>query len=88
MGTKLSSNLEISSRVMTGNPADEIAKLTKGSSTLVAMSLHAGAGVLGARRGSIAYRVLTHSSTPVLALPRRRAGGRSSAISSVSGSSG
>jgi nucleotide-binding universal stress UspA family protein len=88
MGTKLSSNLEISSRVMTGNPADEIAKLTKGSSTLVVMSLHGGAGVLGARRGSIAYRVLTHSSTPVLALPRRRAGGRSSAISSVSASSG
>jgi hypothetical protein len=28
------------------------------------------------RRGSIAYRVLTHSKTPVLALPRRRLGGR------------
>lgn len=87
IGTKLSSDLEISSRVMTGNPADEVAKLTKDSSTLVVMSLHEGSGVLGARRGSIAYRVLTHSSTPVLALPRRRLGGRSSATSSVSSSS-
>ncbi len=72
IATKLSLDLEVSSRVLMGNPADEIAKLTKRSSTLVVMSLHGGSGVLGARRGSIAYRVLTHSSTPVLALPRRR----------------
>jgi universal stress protein A len=72
MVTKLSSDLEINSRVLTGNPADEIAKLTKSSTTVVVMSLHGSSGMLGARRGSIAYRVLTHSSTPVLALPRRR----------------
>lgn len=72
MATKLSSDLEVSGRVLAGNPADEIAKLTKGSSALVVMSLHGGGGVLGARRGSIAYRVLTHSSRPVLALPRGR----------------
>jgi hypothetical protein len=40
------------------------------------MSLRGGAGVWGARRGSIAYHVLTHASTPVLTLPRRRLGGR------------
>jgi hypothetical protein len=40
------------------------------------MSLRGGAGVWGARRGSIAYHVLTHSSTPVLTMPRRRLGGR------------
>jgi hypothetical protein len=40
------------------------------------MSLRGGAGIFGARRGAVAYHVLTHSSTPVLALPRRRLGGR------------
>jgi hypothetical protein len=49
--------------------------LTVGLPTLVVMSLRGGAGVWGARRGSIAYHVLTHSSTPVLTLPRRRLGG-------------
>jgi nucleotide-binding universal stress UspA family protein len=77
MKTKLSSEVDTSCRVLTGNPADEIAKLTKETSTLVVMSLHGSGGVWGAKRGSIAYRVLTHASTPVLALPRRRARARS-----------
>jgi nucleotide-binding universal stress UspA family protein len=73
--TTLSSRLAITSRVLEGNPAHEIARLTSGSRSLVVMSLRGGAGVWGARRGSIAYHVLTHASTPVLALPRRRLGG-------------
>ena len=73
---KLSSGLETTTLVREGNPAHEIARLTVGSPTLVVMSLRGGAGVWGARRGSIAYHVLTHSSTPVLTLPRRRLGGR------------
>lgn len=77
IATRLSSDLEISCRVVTGNPADEIAKLSKGATSLAVMSLREDSGVWGARRGSIAYRVLTHSSTPVLALPRRRLGVRS-----------
>lgn len=77
--TKLSSDLHMTSRVLEGNPAHEIAQLTRGSPSLVVMSLRGGAGVWGARRGSIAYHVLTHSSTPVLTLPRRRLGGRFSA---------
>jgi universal stress protein A len=72
IATRLSSDLEISCRVVTGNPADEIAKLSKGATSLAVMSLREGGGVWGSRRGAIAYRVLTHSSTPVLALPRRR----------------
>jgi nucleotide-binding universal stress UspA family protein len=72
IATRLSSDHEISCRVVTGNPADEIAKLSKGATSLAVMSLREDSGVWGARRGSIAYRVLTHSSTPVLALPRRR----------------
>ena len=74
--TKLSSKLRITSRVLEGNPAHAVAQLTSDSSSLVVMSLRGGAGVWGARRGSIAYHVLTHAATPVLALPRRRLGGR------------
>lgn len=77
--TKLSRDLAITARVLKGNPAHEIAALTMNSPCIVAMSLRGGAGLWGARRGSIAYHVLTHASTPVLALPRRRLGGRVSA---------
>jgi len=72
----LAPDLHTTSYVLEGNPAQEIARLTGGASSLVVMSLRGGAGVFGARRGAIAYHVLTHSSTPVLALPRRRLGGR------------
>lgn len=73
--TTLSSHATSTSRVLVGNPADEIARLTTGPPSLVVMALRGGAGLWGARRGSIAYHVLTHSRTPVLALPRRRLGG-------------
>lgn len=73
---KLPSSLTMTRHVLEGNPAHEIAQLTGDSRSLVVMSLRGGAGVWGARRGSIAYHVLTHASTPVLALPRRRLGGR------------
>jgi nucleotide-binding universal stress UspA family protein len=73
---KLPSDAHITIRVLEGNPADAIAQTVTGSASLVVMSLRGGTGVWGARRGSIAYHVLTHSSTPVLALPRRRLGGR------------
>lgn len=72
----LTPELKATARVLEGNPAHEIARLTVGLPTLVVMSLRGGAGVWGARRGAIAYHLLTHSSTPVLAFPRRRLGGR------------
>jgi nucleotide-binding universal stress UspA family protein len=75
--TKLFFGLQsIATMVIIGNPAAEIARLTTSRQALVVMSLRGTAGVWGMRRGSIAYHVLTHSSTPVLALPRRRIGGR------------
>jgi nucleotide-binding universal stress UspA family protein len=74
--TTLCADLRSTSTVLTGNPAHEIAQLTSRAGSLVVMSLRGTAGVWGARRGSIAYHVLTHSATPVLALPRRRLGGR------------
>jgi nucleotide-binding universal stress UspA family protein len=73
--TRFFSNLVSSSRVLVGNPAHEIARLTSAMPSLVVMALRGTAGVWGARRGSVAYHVLTHSSTPLLALPRRRIGG-------------
>jgi len=73
---KLPPDLKTTARVLEGDPAHEITRLTVGSPTLVVMSLRGGAGVWGARRGAIAYQVLTHSSTPVLTFPRRRLGGR------------
>jgi hypothetical protein len=45
----------------------------------VVMSLRGTAGVWGLRRGAIAYHLLMHAKVPVLALPRRRIGGRLSA---------
>lgn len=68
----------IATLVLVGDPAHEIARLTKEAGSLVVMSLRGTAGVWGIRRGAIAYHVLTHASTPVLALPRRRIGGRGS----------
>ncbi len=72
---KLPPGVRTAFQVLEGNPAHQIAQLTAVPGTLVVMSLRGGAGVWGARRGAIAYHVLTHSSTPVLALPRRRLGG-------------
>jgi nucleotide-binding universal stress UspA family protein len=75
--TKLSSKRHpVATTVLIGEPAHEVARLTKDGGSLVVMSLRGTAGVWGMRRGAIAYHVLTHASTPVLALPRRRIGGR------------
>jgi nucleotide-binding universal stress UspA family protein len=75
--SKLFSHLQsMSTAVILGDPAHEIAGLASRPGSLVVMSLRGTAGVWGMRRGAVAYRVLTQSSAPVLALPRRRIGGR------------
>ena len=71
---KLGAGVRASCSVVLGEPAHEIARLTKRGSPLLVMSLRGTRGVWG-RRGAIAYHVLTHSATPVLALPRRQIGG-------------
>ena len=60
--------------VAIGEPAHEIARLTRRGLPLVVMSLRGTRAILG-RRGAIAYHVLTHAQAPVLALPRRQLGG-------------
>jgi nucleotide-binding universal stress UspA family protein len=72
----LSERHRITATVLVGDPAHAVAGLTKDGGSLVVMSLRGTAGVWGMRRGAIAYRVLAHAATPVLALPRRRIGGR------------
>ncbi len=70
--TRLFSDLKSASSVLTGNPADEIARLVAdGPPTLVAMALRDDGG-WRPRRGAIAYHVLSHAARPVLALPGRR----------------
>ena len=63
------------SRVLTGNPPDEIAALAAEKRIgLVVMHLRKGPGFFGSRAGSIASHVLRHAVTPVLALPDRAKG--------------
>jgi len=56
--------------VSTGHPADEIATLVaKRQAGLIVMGLVGKTGLLGARPGSIAYRVLILAPAPVLVVP-------------------
>jgi len=71
---QLGASVRASCSVVLGEPAHEIARLTKRGSPLLVMSLRGTRGIWG-RRGAIAYHVLTHSATPVLGLPRRQLGG-------------
>ena len=71
---QLGAGVRASCSVVLGEPAHEIARLTKRGSPLLVMSLRGTRGIWG-RRGAIAYHVLTHSATPVLGLPRRQLGG-------------
>jgi nucleotide-binding universal stress UspA family protein len=69
-------------RVVVGHPADEIAALATARRTgLVVLTLRGRGGLLGSRPGAIAYHVLMHRVSPVLALPpRRRARSRARAV--------
>ena len=71
---QLGAGVRASCSVVLGDPAHEIARLAQRGSPLLVMSLRGTRGLWG-RRGAIAYRVLTHSATPVLGLPRRQIGG-------------
>ncbi len=65
-------SVPIETRVVSGNPADEIAALAAEERIgVVVMHLRKGPGLFGSRAGSIAYHVLRHAVTPVLALPER-----------------
>ena len=61
---RLFSDLSSGTRVLIGNPADEIARFAaNGASSIVVMGLRGAGGLWRARRGSIAYRVLTRADS-------------------------
>ncbi len=65
----------IESLVVSGAPSDEISAIAaERHAGLIVMGLTGTGGLLGARPGSIAYRVLCLATTPVLALPPETAG--------------
>jgi nucleotide-binding universal stress UspA family protein len=69
-------DVRVATRVISGNVAREIARVAaENPATLLVMGLRGTRGFWQARRGAIAYAVLTRTSTPVLALPRRSLGG-------------
>jgi len=67
-----STGVPMETRVVSGNPADEIAALAAEERIgVVVMHLRKGPGLFGSRAGSIAYHVLRHAVTPVLVMPGR-----------------
>jgi universal stress protein A len=70
----LGANASISTRVVDGDPAEQIARLAREKrSALIVMSL--GSSAMRRRKpGSIAYRVLCLAPVPVLALPETSSG--------------
>lgn len=66
----LDRGVKITTRVLVGSPADEIAAAAAEQRIgLVMMHLRKGPGLFGARAGSLAYHVLRQAVTPVLAVP-------------------
>jgi nucleotide-binding universal stress UspA family protein len=59
----------VDARAVLGNPGEEIAAVAGDlRASLIVLTLRSGHGVFGPRQGSITYRVLSGSPTPVLAL--------------------
>jgi hypothetical protein len=57
-----------------GDPAEEIPKVASTlKAGLIVLVLRSGRGLLGPRKGSTTYHVLTTSATPVLAIPEHSA---------------
>lgn len=66
----LGAGLQVETLVTTGSPADEIGAIAAEHHVgLIVMGLVGTSGLLGARPGSVAYRVLCLATAPVLALP-------------------
>jgi nucleotide-binding universal stress UspA family protein len=64
------SGIQVECVVATGRPADQIAALAEHrDAALIVMGIIGGQGRIGARPGSIAYRVLTLAPAPVLVIP-------------------
>lgn len=70
LAQRFSAPVAIEVVVARGRPADVLAAIAEERrASVIAMGLHGGTGPLGARPGSIAYRVLGLATTPVLVVP-------------------
>lgn len=70
LGAALGRHITIETVVRTGRPSDEIADVAvQRRAGFVVMGLRGRGGFLGARPGSVAYRVVSTAPVPVLALP-------------------
>jgi nucleotide-binding universal stress UspA family protein len=70
IAARLRPAVKVTVQVLSGDPADEIAAVAAAERvSLVITTLRATHGWLGPGRGSISYRLLSHATTPVLALP-------------------
>jgi nucleotide-binding universal stress UspA family protein len=79
----LPAGLRVESLLAYGDPAEELTKVAHDRRAgLVIMGLH-GSPLLGPRMGSVTYRMLCLSETPVLALPPAPIDGLSAAVPGV-----
>jgi nucleotide-binding universal stress UspA family protein len=77
---RLSASLDyprpIDDRIVCGNPGDEIARVASSErASVVVLSLASAERSPGQATGSVAYRVLSHTPSPILALPATPVGG-------------
>jgi nucleotide-binding universal stress UspA family protein len=68
----------VSVRVLTGDPADQISSAAADAGVgLIVLSLRSETRLLGARQGTVTYRVLCRATMPVLALAEHQRGEQS-----------
>jgi nucleotide-binding universal stress UspA family protein len=73
LATRLEPDLRGDTRVLVGNPSDQIGALAKEvDAGLIIVSLRRGDGLFGAAQGTVTYRILSSGCPiPILALPSR-----------------
>ena len=75
LAATLDPHLPIDVRLRAGDPGDEIARIARDDqASVVVMSLASALRIPGQPPGSVAYRVLCHAPSPILALPATPSG--------------
>lgn len=75
LASTLDHHLPIDVRMLVGEPGDEIARVARQEeASAIVMSLSSAPRIAGQPPGSVAYRVLCHAPSPILALPATPSG--------------